>query len=432
MPEHNTSSGARGGASPLCYGPAREEDVAALARIMRLAFSGTNESLMPWIRFAGVENLRVVRERADGPAIATLGRVPMGQHFGGRSVPLLGVAGVGTAPEARGRGAARLLMESCVREAASEGTALVGLYASTQALYRQSGFEQGGFCFQIQIPVKELSGVSREAGSGRGGLEVVALPEWSKERERWVPPTEVRDVYTAFARRFDGMLDRSGYGWSRVRQWRDDHYEGFGVRGPEGRLEGYVYFLLQRGHANGRHDVMVSDAAFTTARAARRVCTLLGDLATMAEFVILRQAGPIHPLLTLLPLQAYKVERREYWMTRIALVERAVEARGWPSGLDAEIDLDVRDELVTQNAGSWRLGVKDGRGTMTRRGGATGGGTGAKERIACDIGGLVPMYTGLYSARQAALIGLIEGSEEAIERASVVFPGGQPWMADFF
>ena len=421
------------------YGPVTEADFPALSRIIHFAFSGTTEYATKWLHFAGVNELRMVCDTADAEARASLVRVPMGQWFGGRSVPMLGVAGVGTAPEARGRGIARRMMEAFVREAAAEGWALAGLYASTQALYRQSGFEQGGFCFEIRIPVKELAGIARPPGDELLALRQIA--EWPKPEHRWIVPEAVREVYRGFAKGYDGMLDRGAYTWSRVQHLREDHFDGFGVYAPASgsggaeTLEGYVYFTQVRGPASGKHDIQLSDFAYSTPRAARRLARLLADMATMGEHVIIRQAGPIHPLLTLLPLQAYRVDRREYWMTRITHLPKAVEARGWPAGLRASLGLDVTDALVDANAGSWTLSVADGRGTLERRAAGGAAGPAAAVRaptIRCDIRGLVPLYTGLYSARQAAGIGLIEGDEAAVAAANALFPGGSPWMSDFF
>lgn len=50
----------------------------------------------------------------DGAPAASLVRVPVGQRFGGRSVPMLGIAGVAVPPERRGGGLARRLMADAI------------------------------------------------------------------------------------------------------------------------------------------------------------------------------------------------------------------------------------------------------------------------------------------------------------------------------
>src|SRR5262245_24322205 len=115
---------------------AGDTDLSAVARILALAFAGTPEGVVEWVRNGGPENLRGLRE---GEAVtACLLRIPMGQYFGGASVPMLGIAGVGVAPENRGGGRALRLMRDSVQEAVSEGWPVMGLYASTQAVDRKA------------------------------------------------------------------------------------------------------------------------------------------------------------------------------------------------------------------------------------------------------------------------------------------------------
>src|ERR1043166_2690224 len=89
------------------YGPMTEADLPAAVRMIVHAFAGTEEGTRDWLRAAGMKSVRVVREHGKpGAAAGCLLRIPMGQYFGGRSVSMLGIAGVAVAPEARGRGLA--------------------------------------------------------------------------------------------------------------------------------------------------------------------------------------------------------------------------------------------------------------------------------------------------------------------------------------
>lgn len=340
----------------------------------------------------------------------------MGQYFGGQSVPLIGIAGVAVAPEARGRGVARELMRACVREIAGEGAPLSGLFCSTQELYRQVGYEQAGHRFLTRIRFSDMGVDARDAHAGERDL-VAAPLDAADERD-------VRACYADFARRYDGMLDRGEYVWRRTRQMRETSYEGFGFRDGAGRLEGYV-FLTQVRHPSGRHDVHLSDFAFLTPRAGRRIAALLANYASMMEECVLPGA-PLHPLAHFLAQQRFGVEKKDYWMLRVTDVARAVGARGWAGG-DAEVVLDVRDDLVPANAGAWRISVRGGAGEASR---AEGGGTAGAMSV--GIRGLAAMFSGLVSPRQAVILGWAGGADAAIERAQRVFQAGAPWMTDHF
>ncbi len=84
------------------------------ARLIAHACAMPAEGASQWLCNSGLEHVRVLEE--EGQVRACLLRIPMGQHFGGRAVPMIGIAGVAVAPEWRGRGTARRLMEACVRE----------------------------------------------------------------------------------------------------------------------------------------------------------------------------------------------------------------------------------------------------------------------------------------------------------------------------
>src|ERR1043166_7061219 len=98
------------------YGPIGESDVATIVRLYHHAFASTPDAEQKWIRPAGLENFRGVRESEKQHPCACLLRIPMGQYFGGRRVSILGIAGVATAPEARGQGLGKWMMGRAMAE----------------------------------------------------------------------------------------------------------------------------------------------------------------------------------------------------------------------------------------------------------------------------------------------------------------------------
>ncbi|MBS0189864.1 MAG: GNAT family N-acetyltransferase [Phycisphaerales bacterium] len=390
------------------YERARSRDIPTAARMIALAFAGTLDGVTKWLTDNGIENIRVVREGRQIPAC--LRRISMGQFFGGRSVPLVGIAGVATAPELRGKGHARRMMESCVREMREEGAALGGLYASTQALYRQSGFEQAGHRFITRIPLVRLLG-------GDKSRQVIVLDESDHNR--------VKACYTRFASSFNGLLDRTDYVWKRIREMRDSRFQGFGVTDSAGDLSGYLYLAQKRDDTTGRQELHLSDLAFTSESAGRQLIAFLADFEPMGDFVQFG-GGPMHPLLTLLPQQRYEVKLKDFWMLRIVDVVRAFEARGYSAASRGSVVLSVRDRLVPENEGRWRIEFERGRAKVHRNKGARGA------AIECDIRGLAPLYSGLYSPRQAAILGLCSGEPEALDILGGALGGGTPWMTDHY
>lgn len=391
------------------YEAAKRSDIPEVARLITLAFAGTLERSTKWVKDNGLENIRVVREGKSIPAC--LRRIEMGQFFGGKRVPLCGIAGVATAPEERGKGHARRMMEECVREMFDKGEAIGGLYCSTQALYRQSGFEQAGHRFLIKVPVARLLGGSK-------ARSVIVLKETDQER--------IEACYRRFAAAYNGMLDRTEYIWKRIKERPDEKFQGYGVLDERGELAGYLYMVQARETASIRQELQLSDIAFTTAEAGRQLIAFLADYEPMADYITLA-GGPLHPLLTLLPQQRYEVKLKDYWMLRVVNVKRALEARGYSRAIQGSVELDVADDVIEANTGRWLARFSGGKAHVQKL--HSHGPTGA---ISCGIRGLAAMYSGLYSPRQAASLGLCTGDERSLDVLGGALSGGTPWMSDHY
>lgn len=393
-----------------------DAEVPTVARLISHAFASPPDKSTEWLRAAGLSNLRVLSPPGGVPEACLL-RIPMGQYFGRNHVPMEGVAGVAVAPEVRGRGHALRLMSELVREVAGDGVPLTALYASTQTLYRQVGYEPAGHRFTSTIPVHSIP-----TNLGRSkGRSTTARPLTDADAG------PVQECYARFAREFNGTLVRGPYVWARVKKWRDEDYYGFGIDDERGGLAGYLYLAQTRKPTTGRHDLSVSDIAFATPDAGRGLLGFLAGFGTMADSVVI-QGGPMHPIVGLLPQQTFEVSKRDYWMLRITDLGRAISMRGYPGGVRTGFTLNITDALVPSNAGLWRVTIEDQRGRAERidRAGSP------SEVVHADIRGLAAVYSGLYTARQAAIIGLVAGDEPAIAAADSAFTSGTPWMSDMF
>jgi predicted acetyltransferase len=104
-------------------------------------------------------------------------------------------------------------------------------------------------------------------------------------------------------------------------------------------------------------------------------------------------------------------------------VQKALEKRGYPEGIQGELHLEVRDDLIAENNGKFILSVTNGRGEVTK---------GGKGELQLDIRGLAPLYTNLFAPSALQVMGQLEGTETAISTATQIFTGSSPWMPDFF
>ena len=389
------------------YGPpSGPAEFRALEELISFTYQFGPGEFRRWMRGAGRENARVVRDL--GAVTGGLFVYPMGQWFGGRSVPCLGVAGVGIAPEHRARGAGSDMMGAVVREAAAGGFPLSALYPATQPVYRRAGYEQAGHRLVYAVAAASIA---------------------SREREPDVRPARPSDrrtiegLYEAQCREGAGLLDRSEFLWKRLLDPPETSLRAYIVhRGREAL--GYVVVAPKKGETLIQ-DLSLLDLAFRTPEAGRRI---LSFLASQRSFVktIRWNGGPQDPLIALLREQEYAVERHWRWMVRICDLRRAFEARGYRAGVRVEVGLEVTDDLLPGNAGSWTLRIAGGRGRLAR--GTTGpGGT-----VACDIRALASVYTGFASPEEARNRGNLDGPAAALAALGAAFSGPTPWIREMF
>ena len=134
--------------------PSNEDERTLFERVLQESFGQDELPWSTWMERLGHENLRVVTE--DGAIRGGLGFYRFGQFWGGRSVPMIGLAGVGVSPAARGRGLARRFLVETLEQARSEGIPLAALYASSLAVYRSVGFEAAGTTLRYSAPIASL------------------------------------------------------------------------------------------------------------------------------------------------------------------------------------------------------------------------------------------------------------------------------------
>jgi len=407
------------------YGPPQDErELAAFAEVASACFNVSEEDTRAWFERGDVRNLRLQRQ---GDAVAAgLLLLPMGQWFGGRPVPMTGIAGVGVPAERRGQGAALSLVRAALAELRADGVALSTLYPATTTLYRRAGFEIAGGRYAITLRLHEL----RTRAGDRGLVTRRATPS---------DEPAIAEVAAEVARRGAGQLDRGPYIWRRVRQPRGRIVRDVVIEGPDG-LEGYAY-LSQRDvprDEGQEYAIVVTDAAAVTPAAGRRLLALLADHAGIARRAVL-YGGPAHPLLLQLAERHYAVTLVDPWMLRIVDVRAALERRGWPAGVSAELQLELSDDVLPENAGTWTLAVAGGEARVTRAAAAAGAsasaGAGARGRrpaVRLDVRGLAPLYSGHLPPRQLQQAGLIEGDDAGLDLAAALFAGPAPAMSDMF
>lgn len=390
----------------LDYGVPDAAERGAMDEILCHAFAIPPGGEVAWLELVGHHNLRVLRA-TDGVR-ACLGVAPMGQFFGGRSVPIEGILGVAVRSDCLRRGVASELMRRALRAARARGAAASTLYASNGALYRGVGYESAG-----TRHMAELSPLM---------VPPLREPLLPVRRASHDDLAAVQALYLEQAPSRDGHLERGPYVWPRLCGVRlGVAAQGLLVDDDDG-LAGYVYYRKHPLPGRDRHRVEVTDACARTPAAWRRIWSLLGDLGTMVELIELPSA-PNDPLFLHHPDPRFPLQLLENWMVRVTDAAAMLEGRGYRPGVAGRVDLEIDDPVLPEQAGAWRLEVEGGRGRLTR------GGTSS---LWMNARGLAAWSTGFASPHTLAQLGHARGPREALELAGSLVAGPTPWMREMF
>lgn len=380
------------------YGTISEsKDIQRLGDILGQCFNFSSEDSQAYLQRTGLENFRVIRHQ--GEILGGLAILQMGQWFGGECVPMAGISTVGVAPEHRGSGAALELLRQSLKEIYERGLPISTLYAATQRLYRQVGYEQGGSRCFWEMPTNSIGGSDR-----------------SVPMQPIIPLSgEFYELYHQQAKVTNGYLARNQAIWQEVIKPPVYAY----LIGKETQPQGYIIFSQRQEDKSNL--IEIHDWVLLTTAAVRRFWTFICDHRSQIEKV--RWRNSTSDFLTLfLPEQTAKILYSRRWMLRVVDVS-TLEKRGYPQELEAQLHLEIRDNLIVENNGKFILTVANGRGEVTK------GGLG---ELQLEINSLSPLYTGMFTPYQLQLTGYLQATEKALSVATQMFAAASPWMADFF
>jgi predicted acetyltransferase len=384
-----------------------DADLRRFAEVDAESFAGHAATNMRWLSAAApYAPLRLAV--LEGEIVGGYMLLPVGQFFGGRSVPTQGVTAVAVHPAWRRRGVAGALMRDCVAFARDQGSALAPLHAATVRLYRRWGWEVGSQTLRQIVRTAALTGLS---GSGR----VRANPDRSA----------IEAMRRAHLRQWDGPLDRPD--WYLSVEWDPGDPETLRFEYgwyEDDQLTGYVRYESER-NPGGWIRLRVQELIFTTLDALRGLLGFLGGQESQSSDVAFVHSAVVDasPLLWLLPEPHRDIEVQGFlcWMQRIVNVEQAMTARGWPARAAGRVELEVTDPVT----GVERV-VLEVEGRSAR---VTPGGSG---QVRCGIGALSAWYSSTLRAQDAVRLGLLEGEASAVSAMDGLVAGGLPWMPDFF
>jgi predicted acetyltransferase len=405
---------------------AREEDVPDTARLVGHSFIGRPPEYFqevlrsgPW---GGVEILWVGEERGRLTSACQL--ISFQQWVGGACLPMMGLAAVAVSPSHRRRRVAGRLVTSGLRYARERGDLVSALYPFRIRFYEELGYGLAGEAHQYLLPPEQFPDSAE-----RLRIELVRGGD-----DRQV----IRALYDRWAPTQNGQLMRHDGHWKRL--WEGER-AGVVYRSEGGVPEGYAVVRYRSDLAPAERFLDVEERVWLTPAARRGIYAWLASLGDQWRLLAYRAhpeegfaeivreprlplaGGPPHwglwfPSATLMVGP----------MFRLLDVGRAWEQRRVEPSATTTLGLEVQDEQIPENAGSWRLRLEDGRVGVERSGGA-----GVDVSLRLPVRVLSRLFIGALTPTVAVDAGLAETDRPdrlAALDAALRLP--RPWTFDRF
>jgi predicted acetyltransferase len=302
------------------------------------------------------------------------------------------------APEWRGRGVATLLMTRVLDRAVACGDAVSVLFPAAVPPYRKLGYEVAGSVWKTTFPAAAL----RRLGT----------PDVAVRRPSVADVDEIVDLMArdGARRRASGPLELDA----------DDVREMVSDADNMCYLASDGFLVYAWDGADLRVERLVAASPETT----RALWALVGSGASAVRNVYTYQ--PLHDAVHwMLDTQALHEVGQERWMLRVVDVRAAVEGRGFPAGVTADVPLRLDDSWLEGGAGSFRLRVEAGTGELVPDPDV------GPDAVRLGPAGLAALYAGTPTStlQSARLVG--SGSPRQLALLDAAF-ASHPYLIDTF
>ncbi|UJL46587.1 GNAT family N-acetyltransferase [Virgibacillus sp. NKC19-16] len=318
--------------------------------------------------------------------------IPLSCYIHGRSFAMGGISSVATWPEYRRQGMVKHLLYHALKQMKQNGQTLSFLHPFSFAFYRKYGWEHAFTQQRYSIPLEKL----KKEWGGAGYVRRIQ-PD--------IPM--LHRIYTEYAKTFNGILERDEKWWKQ-RVLKDESQHIAVAFSAEGYPEGYLIY-------NVKEQVLtVKEVVYNNLNARKLLVQFIGNHDSMAE-----KANLVVPEDDNLPLlldePRFEQKLLPYFMARIVDVKGFLEA--YPFQGDGKLTLELEDEFLPENSGSYQLGHGDVANI---------------EAIQCSIQVLTGVLLGYKRPSDYYQVGLLKGDAQAIEQLEELIPRRQTYLMDFF
>lgn len=354
-------------------------------------------------RWDSIQDELIAQRRAigvfDGDRLVAQAKArPFQQFWGGRPVPMSGIAGVVVAPDYRGRGVASLMMRALAERSVELGDVVSALFPATLAPYRRTGWEIVGAQIRLTLDTRHLRGLGSPDVPLRPGNRSDTDLAHRMLSKRYATQNTNGAKLLSQAEIEEALTDEASFSY-----FTDD---------------GFVFYEWQAG------SLFVTCLVVSTASSARALWSVVGSGSSIAKKVH-AHVSPDDPIHLLLPEEVAHDARHTRWMLRVLDAPGAVAARGFPAGVSGSGALSLDDPLLSSQNGTWLLEVDDGRGSLLPAAAVQGS-------LELGPNGLAALYAGtpVHVLRTAGLAS--GGTSEGDAFLDLAFGGRTPYLLEYF
>lgn len=357
------------------------------------------------------EKLEIERKNAEEHIIwgimendkiaAKLHLIPLAVNIMGKQMQMGGVASVATWPEYRRNGMVRKLLKHALKYMRKNGQALSYLHPFSVPFYRKYGYEIAFNEKQYKIPFAKLKKNWETKGYVRRIDPDIPL---------------LNTIYTQYTKKYTGPLVRDEKWWKQ-RVLKDNYHIAIAYN-DEHSPEGYIIFEVKE------KLFTVVEIAYRSLPGLRLLMEFISNhdsMAEHAEFVVPENDNM--PLL--LDEPRFETKVHPYFMARVVNVKEFIKQYPATGGKES-VSIYVEDTFLPENTGVYYVNpTTEGLSCTHIK-------TEGKAEIHCTIQQFTAMFLGYKRPTELAALGLIEGSQEAVEKLENLIPNQQTYLPDFF
>lgn len=402
---------------PFRFRRAREDDLDRLVEIHLAAYPDprsveARQRNFTHNPFGGFEHLLVVEEGRAIVGHAFL--FPFRAAFGGAPVKVGGIASVGVAPEARGRGVAAALLEHLHVLSDRRGEAITMLYAFRSGFYARHGY-------------------ATTSSRKRLAIDPCAIPEaWrllARERVRGVRSGDdlaIRRLHARAAERASGWIARPARYWEMLLA-NERRMTLLCERAPQrlkekAAVSGYVAFRLVQSELHAETALEVEELVAEDPETRRALVGALGAMRDQVSAIIVEiaEGDPLERALVDPDGRRSGTESVEHAlgeivggpMVRVEDIPRALAARGYIGSGDFDVVVRPPDSIaVGVRVREGRAEVGPARGTLR---------SGESRTFFTTRIGFAAVFYGGMSATDAVALGLAEADARVAARIDAI------------